>query len=925
MQSFYSRFLTAVERFPSYTAVELQLAEPSSTVISFTYSKLRRMAESVGNWIRCNGIAAGARCSILGANTPLWDTAYLGVIAAGCVAVPLDTAFKPEQVAKLLMDSGSSLLFTDVKHFEVAREAVALVLMQMKDRLSVRLVLLEKSDQGNTYPVLDEMIAAGPGDFRVAETSSDDIAVLLYTSGTTSDPKGVMLTQANLATEADAIFQILRVDETDTILGVLPLFHALAQIANLLLPLTVGCRVVYLDQLNTTELLRALRERNITLFCCVPQFFYLIHEKVMKQVDQGSTLKRFVFRLLMKLSRLGRSFGTNIGKLFFAKVHDALGTSMRYLITGGSRFDPQVGRDLETLGFDILQAYGLTETSGGATITPIGSRFIGSVGRGLPGVDVKITDSGLPLDNADQNKNIGEVLIRGPIIMKGYYNRPDATAEVLKDGWLYTGDLGYLDAAGNLFITGRKKEVIVLSSGKNIHPEEIEAHYLASPWIKEICVMGLQSAPGEPFSERLHAVVVPDMDVLREKKIVNMKEVIRFDIEGLSAQLPSTKRILSYDIWQTDLPRTSTRKLKRFEIQKTVQSQNGHSASNAPAEHKKLTASDSEWLSLPDVARALDLVRGASKKEGDVHPADNLELDLGLDSMERVELVVALEHALNAKAEDEALSKVYTIRELVDTVRNGIGVDGARSRAGWEEVFATESTDPEVLAVAEVRPIASRLWHFFGWFVHIFNKIFFGLEITGLEKLPKTGPFILSPNHQSFIDSPFLVAELPYPLHKDLFYVGTSEIFGSGHMRRLARSLKLIPVDPDANLVPAMRAGSYGLKHGKILVLYPEGERSIDGTPRIFKKGAAILSIHHNVPIYPVALDGFFDCWPRSKGFQGFHKVRFTIGDPIYPPSLAEVTANSSSEAAYEQLTAELKQRILDMWTPLHEKNLVEK
>src|SRR4029077_15997538 len=165
---------------------------------------------------------------------------------------------------------------------------------------------------------------------------------------------------------------------------------------------------------------------------------------------------------------------------------------------------------------------------------------------------------------------VGEILICGPIVMKGYWNRPDATAAVLKDGWLYTGDLGYFDSHGNLFITGRRKEVIVLANGKNVYPEEIEAHYLKSPFIKELCVMGREAKRGDPGSERLYAVVVPNFDVLKERRIVNAKEVIRFDIESLSQQIASTKRIAAYEIWQDDLPRTTTRKLKRFEIEKRV-------------------------------------------------------------------------------------------------------------------------------------------------------------------------------------------------------------------------------------------------------------------------------------------------------------------------------------------------------------------
>jgi long-chain acyl-CoA synthetase len=909
MQTFYSRFLRSVERFPSHIAVELQLADPQAGVVSHSYAELRSMAESVGSWIRRNGTALGARCAILGGNTPRWVAAYLGALSTGAVPVPLDTAFKPDQIAKLLLDSGSTLLFADDRHIDIARKAIEL------SKVQIQLALLD--GKSASLPNLDEMFASGPDpDFHPTHCQPDETAVILYTSGTTSDPKGVMLTHANMDAEAEAVFGFIHIDQTDSILGVLPLFHALAQMANLLLPYSAGTRVVYLEHLNTTELLRGLRDRKITLFCCVPQFFYLIHERVMKQVQERSGLQRFAFRSLMLFSRLGRSLGLNLGKVFFAKAHAALGNSMRYLVTGGSRFDPAIGKDLETLGFDIVQAYGLTECCGGATVSGLTERFNGSVGKPLAGVEVKVLD---PKPEGDVMS--GEVAIRGPIVMKGYYNRPDATAEVLKDGWLHTGDLGHIDSKGNLFITGRQKDVVVLSNGKNIYPEEIEAHYAQSAWIKEICVLGLQSAPGEPFSERLHAVIVPNLDVLRAKRIVNMKEVIRFDIEGLSARLPSTKRILSYDIWQEDLPRTTTRKLKRFAIQKVVQERHARQQTGDLANNvREFTAEDGEWMQQPDVARSLAAIRNAAKKfgSGQIHPKDNLELDLGLDSMERVELVVALEQELGAKADENMISEVYTVRELVDAVRAGIGASGARVKAGWAEVFATEATEPEIVAVAENRPVASRLWFLFGRFVEWFVcRLLFRMEISGLEKLPKSGPFILCPNHQSFVDAPLLVSFFPYRVYKDLFYVGTSDIFGSGPMRRLAKSLKLVPVDPDANLVPAMRAGSYGLRRGKILVLYPEGERSIDGTPKLFKKGAAILSVHHNVPICPVAIEGFHDAWPRGEGFRGFHKLRAAIGDPIYPPKDVP-----SPEAAYEIVNAQLKQAVMELWLPLHRQNV---
>ncbi len=954
MPGFYNRFTQTVERYPQVTAVEMQHSlkpgAESSALESYSYSELRHMAESIAHWLAPprglpDGIK-GARCAILAANGPRWVAAYLGILAAGAVAVPLDTAFTADQVYKLLADSGTSLLFVDGAHLAVGTAAAAA-------RLQIKIVLLERTAEGDHLPDLDTMFAAGPAGFQAAPVSAEELAVILYTSGTTSDPKGVMLTHGNVDAETESVFKFIEVGPTDGVLAVLPLFHALAQMANLMLPFAAGAKVVYLDALNTTELVRALRERDITIFACVPQFFYLIHERVMKQVGEKGALEQFGFKVLMKVCRAFRSIGWNLGKTAFAKVHDSMGKKLRYFITGGSRFDAEIGRDLESMGFTILQAYGLTETTGAAFITPPGKNVVGSVGQPLPGLEARIvfagdadsgaTHAGGPNAGAlaphhsgtadpgagdsahdaaeDDEPVAGEIVVRGGMVTPGYYHRQQATDEVLRDGWFYTGDLGYFDSHGNLFITGRQKDVIVLSSGKNIYPEELEAHYLKSIFIKEICVLGLESKPGEPVSERLHAVVVPDFDVLRERQIVNMGEVIRYDIENLSVDLPATKRILSYDIWQEDLPRTTTRKLKRFQIRNRVM---GNGAAAASSFSPGLTGptpgvsdEDSLWLGDPQVIRALAVIRGAAKKElRELRPSDNLELDLGLDSMERVELLVALEDEFGLHLDEQAVAQVYTVRELVDALRagseNGQRRDGF---SGWESLLAVEPDDPEVLAIAVDHPVMTPLWFLFGRLVNLFTRDIFHLHIEGLEKLPRRGPFILCPNHQSFLDAPLLVAQLPYSLYRDLFYVGTSEIFGSGAMRRLARSLKLIPVDPDANLVPAMRAGAFGLRKGHVLVMYPEGERSIDGVPKTFKKGAAILSLHLQVPIYPVALDGFFQSWPRGQKFAGPHPLHIKIGDPIVPPQSLE-----NPETKYVSLTTQLRTRVVEMWEQIHQK-----
>src|SRR5207247_7628135 len=289
--------------------------------------------------------------------------------------------------------------------------------------------------------------------------------------------------------------------------------------------------------------------------------------------------------------------------------------------------------------------------------------------------------------------------------------RPDATADVLKDGWLYTGDLGYIDERRNLFITGRKKDVIILSNGKNVYPEEIEAHYLQSPFIKEICVMGMEGTAG---SEKLFAVIVPNFEQLRQLKVVNTREVIRYDIEGLSAKLASTKRISGYEIWQDDLPRTTTRKIKRFEIQKRVQARKGADAAGELAAVKPLTDEEKSWQERDDVQRALKIIRDYSPSAPEnIRPGDNLELDLGLDSMRRVELLVAVEQEIGGDVPESQLSNIYTIRELIDAVRESAASGGnsdknvraTRAFAGWSAALREDPNDPAVTGITQARPV----------------------------------------------------------------------------------------------------------------------------------------------------------------------------------------------------------------------------
>lgn len=887
MSKVWEVFDEVATRFADRTAVELQRRDGLDRL---SYGDLRQMALERAGWLASQGIGAGDRCAILADNEAKWCAAYLGILRLGAIAVPLDTNYSGKQVATIVNDAGAKVLFANERLTPIAREALT-------DSACTLAPLAPLGTLG-TNP-LAPLALGTPG------TSPSSPAVILYTSGTTSDPKGVVLTHSNLLAERDAVFKVLTVTEHDTILGVLPLFHSLAQLANLLLPFAVGARVVYLETITSSDLLRALSERDITIFACVPQFFYLIHQRVMAQVKSAGVLTRLVFNTLLALNFRLRRLGWNIGPTVFRKVHAVMGRRMRLFVTGGSKFDPAVGRDLYALGFTILQAYGLTETSAAATLTTPDEAHIDTVGRPLTGVDARILPD-------------GEIAIRGPIVMQGYYNRPDATAEVIQDGWLLTGDLGEIDSAGRITITGRKKEMIVLASGKNIYPEEIEAVYRRSPLVKEICVLGL--ADGDRAStERLHAVIVPDTEVLRQRKIVNTGEALRFDMEGLSADLPAHKRVLGYAIWFEPLPRTTTGKVKRHEVLRRLVAQR---RAKAPVEDQGADSSpSSSWSGDRHGETAAEVVRRRVATGAHVVPNANLELDLGLDSMERVELLTELEQVFQVRVPSERAHEIFTVQQLIDAVRP-TSESTAESRSApsagativkddaWAVLLhdLPAETDQSLNWLLRKRPFIGPATFLMSRFVRLMMG---RTSVKGLEHLPKSGPYLICPNHQSFIDPTFLCAVVPYRVFVNQFYVGAVEYFESAFTRWIARAINLVPVDPDSNLVPAMQAGGFGLRHGKILVLFPEGERSIDGTVKRFKKGATILARQLEVPIVPVALHGIYEIWPRNRPINwrllwpwSGHRITIEFGEPMTFPE-----AESYADAALR-----LRERVAAMW-----------
>lgn len=438
----------------------------------------------------------------------------------------------------------------------------------------------------------------------------------------------------------------------------------------------------------------------------------------------------------------------------------------------------------------------------------------------------------------------------------------------------------------------------------NVDPKEIEATYRRSALIKEICVLALAD-PGQPTTERLFAVVVPDLDLLRTRRIVNIGDWVRFEMEGQSIDLPPHKRVLDYELSFEPLPRTAAGEMNRHEVERRVRTKAAEAASAAAV----------DWGEDAHVKAAASAIcaRATGKK---VRPGSNLELDLGFDSMERVALLTDLQRRFAVTIPAERTHEILTVSQLIEACRPASPRTG-HSREPIEESWGVllrdvpDESDPTVSGLLARRSIALPM--LFG--ISRLAYVLFGPRIvTGLEHLPREGPYIISPNHQSYLDPVIICSVLPYRLFPKLFVVGAAEYFETALMRRLARALNLIPVDPDANLVSAMQASAFGLRHGKILILFPEGERSIDAAVKRFKKGAPILAQHLGVPVVPVAIRGAFELWPRNRAIRwkrlrpwSRHAVRVAFG----PPMRFERTA------AYADSAGRLRDAVARMWDEL--------
>jgi long-chain acyl-CoA synthetase len=509
----------------------------------YTYAEVMELSLRLAAGLADGDLADCDRIGLLSENRPEWVIAYLAIVASGKTVVPIDANLKPAEINHVVTDAGLRGMFVSVP-FETA---IASAYPQ------VTLLSFDESSASSWRRIE----RSGPGHPK----APSEAAALIYTSGTTGVPKVAVLTHQNLISNLGGVRQALHFDTNDVFLSVLPLHHTFETTCDFLAPITMGCKIVYARSLKSKEILEDLGASSATIMCGVPLLFEKMYQSIIRKVREAPLHRRVMFSSLLFLSGIGWRLGQKWGRGLFASIRNRAGLgSIRLLVSGGAPLPPEIAEFFNLIGLDFLQGYGLTECSPVVSVNrPEDIRF-GSVGPLLPNLQIKILEA--------DDDGIGEILIKGDSVMVGYLNNPELNAKVFRDGWFHTGDLGHV-RDGHLWITGRKKNVIVSAAGKNIHPEELEEKLCINPFVLEAVVYGRKKDGKQ--GEEVRAIIVPDMEQFKAQfgtsehgtSPEHVEKVIARAVADLNHQVSDFKRIVGYEIQLQELEKTSSKKIRR--------------------------------------------------------------------------------------------------------------------------------------------------------------------------------------------------------------------------------------------------------------------------------------------------------------------------------------------------------------------------
>jgi long-chain acyl-CoA synthetase len=776
------------------------LFKPRYRTETWTYTQLWEYTTRVAWWLRERGIGQGDRVILWAPNSPWWVAAFFGLERVGAVCVPLDIRSSPDFVQN--------------------------VVAQAEPKFA-----LLSGFTGNAWeqPIpactLEDMARGLPSstDAWHEILTPAAIAEIMFTSGSTGDPKGVVLTHGNITANAASVNQVVPNLPYFRLLSILPLSHMFEQTVGLVLPLTRGASVFYPASRQSSILFRAFDEQRITTVLAVPQALQLFADAIERQARKSG--KELWWRRLNNVAphvpRSGR-------KLLFRSVHRQLGGAIEFFVSGGSAIDPELVRRWDRLGVPIVQGYGATETAPVIAATALSDTNARTVGKPIPGVTLQVASD-------------GEILVRGPNVAKGYWNDPIATAESFHDGWYRTGDLGSLDEAGRLYLKGRKKNLIVLPNGQNVYPEDVERVLVMQPGVDDAVVVGLSGSAGQ----EVHAVLL----------CAQPPEELNTVIRAANASLAPHQHIAGFTLWpEPDFPRTHTLKVKRADVLAGIQNQTGASREPSPVSTQAITSSLTR------------LILDAVGEQGPPPSPDATLADIGLDSLARVELLAVIETELGVYLDEATVDAATSVADLEHLVAAGVSTERPNFPA-WPRRRMARATR------AVVQPAAFDVLHRFTPLTVVGSQ-----HLDGVE-----GPVLFVANHTSHLDSAVLLSALPARLRRRVAVAAAADYFFArpplGSI--VALLLNAFPFSRTSAVRPTLEFCARLLDQQWSILLYPEGTRSLTGTIGDFKAGVGLLAVELEVPVVPVHLQGLQRILPKGRTMPRRGPVTVIFGRPV--------------------------------------------
>jgi long-chain acyl-CoA synthetase len=791
--------------------------------------------QHIGYFHSVLGEIAHQRIAILSDNKPEWIIAFYAIWRGNGIAVPIDSLSTAHDIAYILKDCMPASIFVSADKMHVLQGA------------------MKESGLSPAIHILDNIHAdtAAFAPDPVGIIREEATAVILYTSGTTGSPKGVMLSFRNLFANLEAVCHDVKIfTPEDRVMVLLPLHHIFSLMGTMIAPLYVNATVVFNTSLAADEMLAILQQFKITIMIGVPRLYQLLYKGLKEKINQS-----IIARLMFGLASMVHSH--RFSRSLFATVQKKFGGHIKYLVSGGAAIEPKIVSFFLNLGFELLEGYGMTETAPMITFTRPGKVKPGIPGQPLKSVKVEIRE--------------GEVVVAGDVVMQGYYNKPGETEDVLKDGWLYTGDLGFVDEQGYVNITGRKKDIIVLPNGKNINPSELEETIVST--YKEVKECGVFMREGA-----LHAIIRPDFGRLNDMGVKDYEYHIKWNvIDTFNRSVSPYKKILKSHITGAELPKTRLGKVKRFALNGMV------------ADKKEVRIEEPTSHEYKALKKFLE-----EETQQTVLPGHHIELDLALDSLGRVSLSAFIETAFGVVIKEGNLADFASVQKLAEFI-NAKKTKTSLEGINWSKILQEK--------VHLRLPRSGVIHDILKTFSKVFLRLSLRMRVEGLENLPDV-PCIIAPNHQSMLDGFLVTSFFRHKFMKKTYVYAKERHFRNPLLRFLANRNNIILVDINKDLKLSIQKLAQVLKRGKNLLIFPEGTRSLTGKIGDFKQTFAILSQELNIPVIPVAIRGSYDILPSGAKFPKlFRKVTVSFLTPVYP---GNHSYESLRDMVYKRVTGKL-------------------